>query len=187
MRIQGLYSGCTTSAKLEKGSPVWADGKLYVTEVNGGFVILQPGVDKCETLNTEEISRADEEHYVEISMAHRLLLMDGSISRQKNACTVSGGETIMKSPFSIYAALIVCLLVVGCASKEMAPEPVEMNTAPAVSLLLTPAEKLTSGDPIEFSVIGFDANGKQTSAVGAMEWMKTGLTGDTSKQYIHTR
>ena len=72
---------------------------------------------------------------------------------------------------------IVCLLIAGCASKEMAPKPVEMSTAPAVSLLLTPAEKLTSGDPIEFSVIAFDASGKQTSAVGAIEWMKTGLTG----------
>ncbi len=83
----------------------------------------------------------------------------------------------MRNAIPIYAVLIVCLCVAGCASKEMAPEPVEMSTAPAVSLLLTPAEKLTSGDPIEFSVIGFDANGKQTSAVGAIEWMKTGLTG----------
>ena len=52
--------------KVGKGSPVWADGKLYVTEVNGGFVILQPGEDKCETLSTQEIGRADEDHYVEI-------------------------------------------------------------------------------------------------------------------------
>ncbi len=72
---------------------------------------------------------------------------------------------------------ILCLFIVGCASKEMAPEPVQMNTAPAVSLLLTPAEALTSGDPVGFNVIGFDADGKQTSAVGAIEWMKTGLTG----------
>ncbi|MCY3740887.1 MAG: hypothetical protein OXH00_07695 [Candidatus Poribacteria bacterium] len=83
----------------------------------------------------------------------------------------------MRISISMSAILIVCLLAAGCASKEMVPKPLEMNTAPAVSLLLTPAEKLTSGDPIEFRVIGFDANGKQTSAVGAIEWMKTGLTG----------
>ena len=83
----------------------------------------------------------------------------------------------MRISISMSAILIVCALVAGCGSKEIAPEPVEMNTAPAVSLLLTPAEKLTSGDPIEFSVIGFDADGKQTSAIGAVEWMKTGLTG----------
>ena len=83
----------------------------------------------------------------------------------------------MRNSILMSAILIVCVLVAGCASKEMAPEPMKMSTAPAVSLLITPAEKLTSGDPIEFSVIGFDANGKQTSATGAIEWMKTGLTG----------
>lgn len=49
-----------------KGSPVWADGKLYVTEVNGKFHILQPSTDKCEALNVQEISRDDDDHYVEI-------------------------------------------------------------------------------------------------------------------------
>ncbi len=49
-----------------KGSPVWADGKLYVTEVNGKFHILQPGADKCESLNVQEISREEDDHYVEI-------------------------------------------------------------------------------------------------------------------------
>lgn len=49
-----------------KGSPVWADGKLYATEVNGKFHILQPGTDKCESLNVQEISREDDDHYVEI-------------------------------------------------------------------------------------------------------------------------
>lgn len=49
-----------------RGSPVWADGKLYVTEVNGKFHILQPGTDKCESLNVQEISRDEDDHYVEI-------------------------------------------------------------------------------------------------------------------------
>ena len=83
--------------------------------------------------------------------------------------------------------LIVCLLIAGCASKEMAPEPVEMSTAPAVSLLLTPAEALTSGDPVAFSVIGFDANGKRTSAIGTIEWMQTGLTGALQDGTFYTR
>ena len=83
----------------------------------------------------------------------------------------------MRISISMSAILIVCVLVAGCASKEIAPEPVEMSTAPAVSLLLTPAEKLTSGESVAFSVIGFDAEGKQTEAVGAIEWMQTGLTG----------
>ena len=43
--------------------------------------------------------------------------------------------------------------------------------------MLTPAETLTSGDPVEFSVIGFDTDGKRTSAIGTIEWVPTGLTG----------
>ena len=83
----------------------------------------------------------------------------------------------MKNYIPIYAILIACLLVAGCATKEIAPEPPKMSAAPATALLITPAEALTSGEPVEFSVIGYDAGGKQTSAIGAVEWMKAGLTG----------
>ena len=84
----------------------------------------------------------------------------------------------MRNSIPIYFVLIVCFLVAGCASKETAPEPtIEMSTAPAVSLLLTPAETLTSGDPVAFSFIAFDASGKRTSAIDAIEWTKAGLTG----------
>ena len=40
-----------------KGSPVVADGKIYVTEVNGHFLILQPGENECKTLSTIQIER----------------------------------------------------------------------------------------------------------------------------------
>ena len=83
----------------------------------------------------------------------------------------------MRNSIPIYAVLIVCVLVAGCASKEIAPEPVEMSTAPAVSLLIAPAEKLTAGEPVEFSVTGFDVDGKQTGAVAPIEWTSAGLMG----------
>ena len=34
-----------------KGSPVWADGKLYVTEVNGQFHIVQVSREAAKTLS----------------------------------------------------------------------------------------------------------------------------------------
>ena len=83
----------------------------------------------------------------------------------------------MRNFISIYATLIVCLLVAGCASKEILPAPAKTPDAPVVSLLLTPAETLTTGDPVKFTIIGFDASGKQTSAIRTIEWAKTGLTG----------
>lgn len=78
--------------------------------------------------------------------------------------------------FMVYTCLIICVFAIGCAGKEIT-EPT-MSTEPAVSLQITPAETLTSGDPVKLNIIGFDANGKQTSAIGALEWMKTGLTGE---------
>ena len=83
----------------------------------------------------------------------------------------------MRNFIPLYLILMVCILAAGCASKETAPKPVEMSTAPAASLLLTPAEILTSGDSVALSVIGFDANGKRTSAIGAMQWATIGLKG----------
>ena len=83
----------------------------------------------------------------------------------------------MKNSIPIYAVLIVCFLAAGCAQKKIAPEPVEMSTAPAVSLLITPAEILTTGEPVEFSVISFDVDGKQTGATAPVEWTLAGLMG----------
>src|SRR6185295_8151065 len=42
-----------------KGSPAWADGKIYVTETNGRFHILKPGPEGVQTLDTDEITVAD--------------------------------------------------------------------------------------------------------------------------------
>lgn len=83
----------------------------------------------------------------------------------------------MRNSIPIYAVLIVFILAAGCAKKAIVPEPVAMSTEAAVSLLITPAETLTSGEPVEFSVIGFDANGQQTSGIGATAWTQIGLTG----------
>ncbi|MGL5096107.1 MAG: PQQ-binding-like beta-propeller repeat protein, partial [Planctomycetia bacterium] len=38
-----------------KGSPVWADGKIYVMEVNGRIHILKPSREKCESLSMVEL------------------------------------------------------------------------------------------------------------------------------------
>jgi outer membrane protein assembly factor BamB len=49
-----------------KGSPVWADGKIFATEVNGKFHILQPGQNDCKSLDAKVIMLADGSRYAEI-------------------------------------------------------------------------------------------------------------------------
>ena len=41
-----------------RGSPVLADGKIYVPEVDSRFHILRPGEDKCESLHRQAFRRA---------------------------------------------------------------------------------------------------------------------------------
>ena len=84
------------------------------------------------------------------------------------------GDCVVRRIF-LSASLIICLLVVGCAGKEVASP--EMSNEPAVSLLLTPKETITSGEAVVLNVIGYDAAGKQTGAIGTIEWDRTGLLG----------
>ena len=93
----------------------------------------------------------------------------------KYSCTTRQYEYSLNQ-FVVYACLVICVFAIGCAGKEIAEQT--MSTEPAVSLLITPAETITSGNPVELNVIGYDAIGKQTSAIGTLEWMKTGLTGE---------
>ena len=90
-------------------------------------------------------------------------------------CFITRQKDCVLIQYMIYTSLIICLFAVGCASKEIAVPT--MSTEPAVALLLTPAETTTAEEPVELRIIGFDANGKQTSAIGTIEWMLTGLTG----------
>ena len=50
-KVQWLHNLGTVG----KGSPVWADGKLYATEVNGRFHILKPGKEGATSLDLEEL------------------------------------------------------------------------------------------------------------------------------------
>ncbi len=84
----------------------------------------------------------------------------------------------MRNTIPFYAALIVVLLIAGCGTKEMPPaETAQKSTEPSVSILIVPAETLTSGEPVEFQVIGYDAAGEQTAAATPIGWASSGLVG----------
>jgi outer membrane protein assembly factor BamB len=50
-----------------KGSPVWADGKIYVGEVDAKFHILKPGADGCEALHAQYFRAPPGQGKVEIN------------------------------------------------------------------------------------------------------------------------
>jgi outer membrane protein assembly factor BamB len=49
-----------------KASPVWADGKIFVAEVNGRFDILKPSRDGVEVLDEEHLRLADGSRFAEV-------------------------------------------------------------------------------------------------------------------------
>ena len=77
--------------------------------------------------------------------------------------------------FLLCITLSISFLISGCASKETTVP--KLSTKPASELLLIPAEKTTIGEPVELTVIGYDDNGKQTSAIGHLEWSLNALIG----------
>ena len=75
-----------------KGSPIWADGKLYVMEVNGNIHILQPSREKCQSLSHITLKAADGNGLDEIYATPAI--SDGRVffvSRDRTFCI--GNET----------------------------------------------------------------------------------------------
>ena len=44
-------NGSTSTARRPKGSPVLADGKIYIADVASNFLILKPGENSCEEIS----------------------------------------------------------------------------------------------------------------------------------------
>jgi len=151
-----------------KGSPVWADGKIYVTELNGRVYILKPGPDGVQILDTDEITVADATE----GPAGRYAELYGSPA-------VAYGRVYLSTEAGLF-----CL---GDKSKPfkatksapvVLPEPpVAQGAAPAV-LQVVPAEVLIQpGQTVRFAVKAFDDHGRALPAPAGAEWSLQGLAG----------
>ena len=54
------------AGRIGKGSPVWADGKIYLTTANGTFVILEDKGDSCEKIDVASTSTRAAKEGIEI-------------------------------------------------------------------------------------------------------------------------
>ncbi|MCP3962721.1 MAG: PQQ-binding-like beta-propeller repeat protein [bacterium] len=154
-----------------KSGPVWADGKIYVTEVNGRFHILKDAGDHAEVLDTEEI-----------------LMPDGSRAAEIYASpAIAYGRIYFATEGGFY-----CL---GDKSKpfEMTKsEPVDWGEKPAAPgaepalIQVVPAEVMTTTDAeLSFRVRAFDDKGHlldetQLGEAPASSWSLDGLKGEVS-------
>ena len=143
-----------------KSSPVWADGKLYVTEVNGNVHILELSADGASVLDSEALEVADG-RYAEIY---------GSFAP-------AYGRLYVTAESGIYC--------IGDSARSFTSEPSAMPTlgdeTPAddtiASIQVIPTEVIAAaGEIVRFNVFAFDANGRTIGERDAT-WALEGLAG----------
>jgi hypothetical protein len=143
-----------------KSAPVWADGKIFVTEVNGKFWILQPGKDAVEVLDEDLVQVAAEGRYAEIY----------------GSPAIAYGRIYFTSEEGIYAL-----------GDEEAPFEVTVSqdpdatvppgVGPPATLLVVPAEvTVGSTDTVAFRARAFDSQGRPLGPVEG-QWSLEGLRG----------
>src|SRR5262249_31725229 len=127
-----------------KASPVFADGKIYVSEVNSRFTILKPGEASCETL-CEVVFPSP----------------DGKVIELNGSPAISKGRIYFTTRDEIY-----CLgLSPWGGSEGMVPPETQEEPLPSggqgATLQVTPADVvLGPGEGVVFSGKLFDAKGR---------------------------
>ena len=124
-----------------KGAPVWADGKLYVMEVNGHIHILKPSREKCETLSMVKLqgkNGGDDEIYASPAISNGRIVL---VTRDRTICL--GSEK----------------------TKTMTAKPRELKESTEkgeiATLQLRPYEVvLKPGQSVKYEVHAFDGTGK---------------------------
>ncbi len=156
---------------IQKGSPVLADGKLYVGTENGKFYILQPSRTGVKVLDEDTLPNA---------------VQEGTGGAEP------GPEPIIASPVvangRIYVASMSALYAIGPKAPRPAPAPAPapapiQGEGPATAVRLVPADlNLKPGQAQRFRLDLFDANGNPVPITGGARpaWTLEGLKGTVS-------
>ena len=126
-----------------RGSPVWADGKLYVTEVHGNVYVLRPSRTGCKTLSHVYLPARSGESYDDIFASPAIA--DGRIyivTRDRMLCLGSKSRAATAVP-------------------EVPSQPAEKPAEKQVAhLQLSPFEvNLAPGDTVEYELRAYDQHG----------------------------
>ena len=144
--------------KNTKGDPVLADGKIYVSEVDGKFHILKPTRQDCKSL-----------------FAWRFPGVGGVAIELHGAPAIVNGR--------VYFTTTTQLICIGKKGHKAEPDKIpESPKEPAVDpkakvahLQLYPSDiTVKPGEKIDFYVYAYDADGRYLSKVEA-KWAKAGM------------
>ncbi len=156
---------------IQKASPVFADGKIYVGTENGKFYILKPGPTGCEILDSDELEPG-------MAVAQKTEVGDDLIASNEQilaSVAVSRGRVFLVSTKHIYA--------IGKKRNPALPAaPVKAETAPAgakvAHVQVTPVDLVAKpGEAVPFKVRLFDAQGRFIRLEPRPELVAEGLKG----------
>ena len=150
--------------KVGKGSPIWADGKIYVTEVNGNFHILEPGLEGATELDAEHLTMG-EERYAEVYGSPAVAYGRIYFASEEGVYCLGKKDSPFEAP----------------PAEPARPLPAAPEGAQAAHLQVVPAEVVVhAGEAVDFEVRAFDSRGRPMGTVAAtfaLEGLKGKLEG----------
>ena len=146
---------------IQKASPVFADGKLYVGTENGKFFILRPSASGCEILDEDVLGT---EAHPEAIIA---------------SAAVSNGRIFVVSEAGLYAiGKKSTTRNSGHASDSSSPVGSSVSSNPVTHVQVVPTELiLKPGDKVNFRARLFDAQGNFIREEPAATWSLDQLKG----------
>src|SRR5882672_3265134 len=153
-----------TLGTIQKASPVFADGKLYVGTESGKFFILKPSAEGCEILSEQQLGTQALPEAVIASAA------------------VANGRVYFVSDSNLY-----CIGKKAIASgREMFTQTIDGAATPPTYVQVTPTELiLKPGDKVSFHVRLFDAQGTFIAEGASASWSLDQLKGTiTNGQFV---
>ena len=156
----------TNLGTVGRAAPLFADGKIYATEVNGHITILRALEDRFEVLDRDALTMPDGR---QTELWGGLAAAYGRLYFMTEEGLYSLGDKA--KPFPAPAAA-------GRAGRGATRETASASSADPASVLLQPAEaQISAGDEIAFEVRGHDASGKPARLPGGAAFALDGLEG----------
>jgi outer membrane protein assembly factor BamB len=157
---------------IQKASPVFADGKIYVGTENGKFFILKPGPQGCQVLDEDELEPVDKVQ-MKTEAGDDLIASNEQILA---AVAISRGRIYLVSTKAIYC--------IGAKTPAPALPPARetSETGPAnaavASVQVVPADVIVKpGEAAKFKVRLFDERGRFIREESKAAWALEGLKG----------
>ena len=142
--------------RLARGSPVWADGKIYVADVNARFHTLQPSATGCKSLHSQFFPGTG-----------------GTFVETNGSPAIANGRIYFGTRDDLY-----CIAKKDSKAKAdpIPAQPAESKAkpdAPIAHLQVLPADVVIApGESVQFKVLAFDADGHFIKEVKDAEWSR---------------